>query len=236
MSLYVALDGPDGCGKSAQTAHLVGWLRELGHDAVHVREPGSTPVGEALRTLLLARSTGDLAAITEVLLFSAARAELVRSVIAPALAAGRIVVAERCYLSTLVYQLLAPELLVPGLLAPADASRRADVAWFFDLVRRVHGATLPAAIFLLDVPPVVGRARRAARTDDRIEARGDAFAAAVRDGFRCAAALDGRVVPIDAAWPLASVQASLRAYFAQHLLPGHVPQQHRPATPAGSAR
>lgn len=231
MSLYVALDGPDGCGKSVQSQQLVAWLREQGHDALHVREPGSTPVGEALRGLLLAKSTGELAALTEVLLFSAARAELVRNVIAPALAAGRVVVAERCYLSTLVYQLLAPAAVPAG--EPAACSepvavgpgQTADVAWFFDLVRRVHGATLPDTIFLLDVPPPVSLARRAQRVDDRIEARGVAFAVAVRDGFRRAARLDVRAVPIDAAWPLASVQASLRAHLQRRLPRHHEPRR-----------
>lgn len=197
MSVYVALDGPDGCGKTSQTAALVEWLRAGGRDVLHVREPGSTPVGEALRALLLAKETGELEALTEVLLFSAARTELVRNVVAPALAAGRIVVAERCYVATLVYQLLAN-------------GRELDVPWFFDVVRRVHGACLPDAVFVLDVPPPVARARRTARVDDRIEARGVAYETRVRDGFLTALRLDVRTVGIDAAWPFATVQSNLR--------------------------
>ena len=158
MSLYVQLDGPDGCGKSSQAAALVGWLQAAGHAALHVREPGSTPVGEALRQLLLSPATGELQAITEALLFSAARAELVAQQVAPALARGSIVVAERGYLSTLVYQALATE---PGL----------DVAWVLDLTRRVHGACLPDVVFVLDVGAAVATMRRASRTHDRIEAR-----------------------------------------------------------------
>ena len=96
MSCYVALDGPDGCGKSTQAAALARWLDAEGAEVLHVREPGSTPVGEALRDLLLSPSTGELQPITEVLLFSAARAELMQHVVRPALAAGKVVVAERC--------------------------------------------------------------------------------------------------------------------------------------------
>ena len=204
MSLYVALDGPDGCGKSSQTEALCAWLRDAGHDVLHVREPGSTPVGEALRRLLLAPETGELQVATEVLLFSAARAELVHQVIAPALAAGRVVVAERCYLSTLVYQVLAME-------------SSFDVAAFFDLTRRVHGACLPDAILLLDVPPHVGQARRRSRCGDRIEARGADYEARVREGFLQAPALEPRAKAVDAAWPFGAVQATLREHVARLL-------------------
>lgn len=197
MSLYLALDGPDGCGKSSQAKALCEWLRDAGYDPLHVREPGSTPVGEALRQLLLSPATGHLSVVSEVLLFSAARAELVHNVIAPGLAAGKVVVAERCYLSTLVYQVLA---------SPSSL----DAAWFFELTRRVHGACLPDAIYLLDVPPAVGRARRSSRTEDRIEARGADYEERVRAGFRRAQQLEVRAHCIDAAWPFAVVQADLR--------------------------
>ena len=84
MSVYVQIDGADGCGKSSQAAALVGWLRAQARAVLHVREPGSTPVGEALRRLLLSPATGNLQPVTEALLFSAARAELVAQQIAPA--------------------------------------------------------------------------------------------------------------------------------------------------------
>lgn len=204
MSLYLALDGPDGCGKSLQTRLLVEWLQEQGQPVLHVREPGSTPVGEALRGLLLAKSTGDLDALSEAMLFLAARRELLKQVIVPALAAGQHVVAERCYLSTLVYQFLA-------------LGNQRLVPWFFETVRAVHGEHLPRAIFLLDVPECVARKRRARRTEDRIEARGAAFEAAVREGYRNAAQLEARALCVDAAWPIKAVQATLR-WQVQRLL------------------
>lgn len=202
MSLYVALEGPDGCGKSSQARALCEWLAGRGRAVQHVREPGSTPVGEALRRLLLSPGTGELQPVTEALLFSAARAELVAAVIAPALAAGQVVVAERCWLSTLVYQGLAPR-------APLDAE------WLLDLTRRVHGGCLPAAVFVLDVPPEVAAARRAARTDDRFEARSAEFQLRVRAGFRAAAAGEVRARLVDAARPFAAVQDELRAAVAE---------------------
>src|SRR5262245_36009815 len=197
MTAYVVVDGPDGCGKRTQAAALCTWLGERGRAVLHVREPGSTPVGEALRQLLLSPSTGELGAITEALLFSAARAEIVANVIGPALHRGTVVVAERCYLSTLVYQSFAAE---KGL----------DLDWLLDLTRRVHGACLPDAIFVLDVPAAVGRARRRTRADDRIEARGAAYHERVREGFLQAARLEVRAHVLDAARPFAAVQQELR--------------------------
>ena len=199
---YVTLDGPDGCGKSSQAKALVEWLTAEGHDVVHVREPGSTPVGEALRELLLAKETGDLQPITEVLLFSAARAELMQRVIQPARERGQVVVAERCYLSTAVYQILATENPQPGVL---------DAKWFEDLTRRVHGACLPDAVFVLDVPAEVSVQRRGSRVDDRIEARGEAYHRRVRDGYLLAAAREPRAQVLDAAQAFDVVQATLRA-------------------------
>jgi dTMP kinase len=201
VTLYVTLDGPDGCGKSSQARGLCTWLSARGQRVLHVREPGSTPVGEALRQLLLAPRTGELSVLTEALLFSAARAETVAKVIAPALQRGEIVVAERGYLSTIVYQAIAGR---PGL----------DLDWVLDLTRRVHGATLPDRIFVLDVPPAVARARRASRDADRIEARGADYHERVRQGFLRAQALDVRCRLIDASRPFAAVQSDLQQELA----------------------
>jgi dTMP kinase len=197
---YVTLDGPDGCGKSSQAVALAAWLSAEGQDVVHVREPGSTPVGEALRDLLQP--------ITEVLLFSAARAELMQRVIAPARARGAVVVAERCYLSTAVYQILATETPQPGVL---------DARWFEDLTRRVHGACLPDAIFVLDVPAEVSVQRRGSRVDDRIEARGEAYHRRVRDGYLQAAKREPRAKVFDSAQPFDVVQDQLRAVIRSFL-------------------
>lgn len=197
MSRYFVLDGPDGCGKSSQAVALSAWLRDRGRTVQHVREPGSTPVGEALRQLLLSPQTGELQTVTEALLFSAARAELVAKVIAPALARGDIVIAERCYLSTVVYQALAGS---PGL----------SLDWLFDLTRRVHGACLPDAIFVLDVPAEIAAQRRGSRQHDRIEARAGDYHQKVRDGFLRSVQLEVRAHRIDASRSFRAVQEALQ--------------------------
>jgi dTMP kinase len=203
VSFYVALDGPDGCGKSTQAAALVRWLDAEGAEVLHVREPGSTPVGEALRDLLLSPKTGELLGITEVLLFSAARAELMRHVVRPALAEGKVVVAERCYLSTAVYQLLSASAPSPGVL---------DLTWFEDLTRRVHGDCLPDAVFVLDVSAEVSAERRSGRAggEDRIEARGVDYHRRVRGAYLEAAEREPRARVFDAAQPFDALQQQLR--------------------------
>lgn len=206
MSRYVALDGPDGCGKTSQAAALVRWFAERGERVQHVREPGSTPLGERLRELLLSPATGHLLPVTEVLLFSAARAELLQRVIAPALQRGEVVVAERSFLATAVYQVLA---------TPAAERVGVDLDWFEDLTRRVHGAWLPDVVFVLDVPPDVGAARRRGRAHDRIEARDADYQARVRAGYLAAAAREVRARVVDASRPFEEVQSALRAALAE---------------------
>jgi len=120
-----------------------------------------------------------------------------------------VVVAERSFLSTVVYQLLAPH---------AAERSGLDAAWFDDLTRRVHGACLPDAIFVLDVPADVAAGRRRARADDRIEARAESFHRRVRDGFVRAAEREVRAHVLDASRPFDAVQAELRR-AVRELLP-----------------
>jgi dTMP kinase len=179
VSGFVALDGPDGCGKSTQAERLVAALRMQGRDVVHLREPGSTPFGERLRAALLDPAVGGLDPLSEALAFSAARRQMLVREVAPALARGAVVVAERCFLSTVVYQCRAPE----SEAAPEDLVRRVTEA--------VHRDAWHDLIVVLDAPAEVVRARLvAARSPDRIEALGERFHERVRRGFVDLAAAD----------------------------------------------
>ena len=173
---YLVLDGPDGGGKSTQAARLCARLAAGGVAVLHLREPGSTAIGEQLRELLL--RGGDVEPLTEALLFSAARAEMVHRQVGPALADGRTVVAERCFLSTMVYQGLAP----------LEPLRRVPVELVGRLSAAVHAAHRPDRLVVLDVPVAVTRQRLAATRPDRFEARGDAFLARVREAYLALAA------------------------------------------------
>lgn len=109
MNRFITFEGVDGCGKSTQLSRAAAWLRNLGHDVVTTFEPGDTPLGGEIRTLLLA---GEFvpAAESELLLFLADRAQHVREVIRPALDAGAWVLCDRFSDSTLAYQLAARKL------------------------------------------------------------------------------------------------------------------------------
>src|SRR4051812_28312104 len=102
--LFLALDGPDGGGKSTQAAALAAWLRARGFDVVTCRDPGGTSLGDRLRQILLDRSTVNLSLRAEMLLYMASRAQLVEEIIRPALTSGRIVVSDRYLLANIVYQ------------------------------------------------------------------------------------------------------------------------------------
>lgn len=172
MSLFVAIDGPDGCGKSTQAGMLVEELRAQGADAVHLREPGSTPFGERVRGALLDPVCGHVDALTEALAFSAARRAMLEREVAPALERGAVVVAERCFLSTVVYQCRAP-VDAP---APEDLVR--------DVTRAVHDHIAQDLVLILDVDQQTAMRRaRDRREPDRIEGKSDGFHERVRRGF-----------------------------------------------------
>lgn len=192
---YLVLDGPDGCGKSTQAALLVARLRNLGREVLHLREPGSTPVGELLRSLLLDKEV-RIEPLSEALLFTAARTELVRQVIAPALDRGEVVVVERCFVSTIAYQCGAHP-------------HGVDHAFVLDITRRAHGPTLPDAIFVLDVAANVAAARRTGRRGDRFEERGVLFHEAVREAYLDYARTDSSCQVLDASQGAEAVHQEL---------------------------
>ena len=193
---FIVLEGIDGAGKSSQVEPLVAWLRERGRIVTTCRDPGATPVGDAIREILLNRADLHLASTAEMLLYMAARAQLVADVIQPSLARGEWVVSDRYLLANIVYQGHA------GGLAP-DAIRQ---------VGAVATAGLePDLVLVLDVD-LETAARRLARPLDKLENRGDAFRSRLRAGYLAEAARrPDHVVVVDAAGDPATVQASLRA-------------------------
>ncbi len=184
---YVALEGPEGCGKSTVAAALAArW------DALATREPGGTPASEAIRAVVLDPSHPAMAARTEALLMAASRAQLVTEVIEPALAAGRVVVSDRTVYSSLAYQAYGRGL-------PLDEVRRVN-DWAID-------GRWPDVAVLLDAPDEVLAARRAGRRAvDRLEGEDAEFHRRVKAGFvSLAAAEPDRWVVIDASGPIDDV-------------------------------
>jgi dTMP kinase len=193
---FVVLEGIDGSGKSSQVEPLAAWLRARGIEVVTCRDPGATAAGDAVRNILLHRREIELAAATEMLLYMAARAQLVAEVIRPALGRGAWVVSDRFLLSNIVYQGHA------GGLDPESIRRVGEVA---------TGGLEPDRVILLDVDPATAAARLD-RPLDRLESRGDEYRARLREGYLREAAADAaRIRIVDATAAPDAVAARIRA-------------------------
>ncbi len=163
---FVVFEGGEGAGKTTQVNALAGRLSGAGRRVIRTREPGGTPTAESIRSVLLDPTPEPMAARCEALLFAAARADHVAKVIAPALAAGDIVLCDRFVDSSLAYQGFARSLDVD------------DVA---EVSRWATGGLVPDLTILLDVDPRIGLAR--ALDGNRMEAEDIAFHEAVRAGL-----------------------------------------------------
>ena len=192
---FIVLDGMDGAGKSSQLGPLVEWLRASGREVVTCRDPGSTAVGDAIRAILLDRHDLSLNPTSEMLLYMAARAQLVAEVVAPALARGAWVVSDRFLLSNIVYQGHA------GGLDPATIRSVGGVA---------TGGLAPDLVLVLDLD-LVTASRRLDRPLDKLESRGDAYRQRLRDGYLGEAGADPeRIRVIDATGTPNAVTAAVR--------------------------
>jgi dTMP kinase len=191
--LFITFEGPEGAGKTTQIGLLESTLQEAGYTVTRTREPGGDRVGERVRELLLSRTMG---AEAELLLFGAARAQNVREVVRPALAAGNIVLCDRFTDSTLAYQGYARGLSL-------------------EVIRQVNhfatGGLVPHRTFLLDLPPALGLARQDPDAQNRLDKEDLAFHEKVRHGFLQVAQSDPeRIVVVDASLPPDEVTTILR--------------------------
>ena len=201
--LFLAVEGGDGAGKSTQVQLLAAALTAAGRDVLVTRQPGGTDLGVEIRTLVL---HGDhISPRAEALLYAADKAHHVDTVVAPALAEGRVVLTDRYVDSAIAYQGAGRDL-------GADKIARLQ-GW-------AVGGLVPDLTIVLDVTPEVGRSRRG-EVHDRLEAEGDAFHAAVREGFLVlAAAAPERYLVVDAASaPDATHAAVVERLSADGVLP-----------------
>lgn len=197
--LFLSFEGGDGSGKSTQLSLLADWLRgpEAGiaeHRLVVTREPGGTVLGRGVRKLLL--HAGEVSPRAEALLFAADRAHHVDTVIAPALAAGKLVLTDRYLDSSAAYQ---------------GSGRDLDVAEIRCLSRWATRDLVPDATFLLDLDPERAAARLAGLRPDRLEAESLAYHRRVREAFRALAAEDPiRFVVLNAEADVTALQLDIR--------------------------
>src|SRR5476649_1557906 len=180
--LFITFEGSEGCGKSTQVELLARRLRALGHRVRTHREPGGTPIGEEIRhTLKHSKNNAAMTSEAELLLMNASRAQLVREIIRPALAAGEIVVCDRFYDSTTAYQ---------------GHGRELDLEKVKSIIDFAVGDTWPDLTLLLQVPPLVSTERLRSRQHtlpfarDRIEEADEKFFARVAEGYKILAAAE----------------------------------------------
>jgi len=198
----ITFEGTEGSGKSTQISLLARRLRDLGHTVRTLREPGSTPIGEEIRhTLKHSAANHAMMAETELLLMNASRAQLVRELIRPALAAGEMVLCDRYYDSTTAYQ---------------GYGRQLDLEMVQAVIDVAVGDTRPDLTLLLAVPPDVGEQRRLARQStlpfmrDRIEEADRSFFLRVAKGYDAIVAAEPqRVKLIPATGTVADIQAAI---------------------------
>ncbi|WP_055628063.1 dTMP kinase [Streptomyces hirsutus] len=180
---FIALEGGDGAGKSTQAEALAEWIRGKGHEVVLTREPGATPVGKRLRSILLDVSSAGLSHRAEALLYAADRAEHIDTVVRPALERGAVVISDRYIDSSVAYQGAGRDL------SPTEIAR---------INRWATDGLVPHLTVLLDVAPETAR-ERFTEAPDRLESEPAEFHARVRAGFLTLAAADpGRYLVVDA--------------------------------------
>lgn len=186
--MFISFEGIDGSGKSTQARLLAAALADHGHTVVSVREPGGTPLGERVRALLL-DPEAEIGSKAELLLFSAARAQLVADVVDPALQRGEIVIADRFSDSSTAYQGYGRGL--------------ADLGWMDALHSFATGNRLPDRTYLVNLDLATAIERRQSQRPDRMELADADFYERVISGYRqLSRALPERICVVDGVLPV----------------------------------
>ncbi|GAB4484259.1 MAG: dTMP kinase [Anaerolineales bacterium] len=195
--MFISLEGPEGAGKTSHIPALVAFLRERGLQVFATREPGGTSIGEQIREVLGNLKNTEMNPRTEILLFQAARAQIVEEVLRPRLAAGEVVICDRYADSTLAYQ---------------GYGHRMDLAELRRVVTFATGGLTPALTILLDLDVETGLQRKARQQEwNRLDAYTVDFHRRVRAGYlELAAQEPARWKIIDAAQPWEAAQAEIR--------------------------
>lgn len=192
--IFITFEGGDGCGKTTQSATLADAVQATGREVVRLREPGGTAISEKIRAILLDPANSEMCDQCELLLYEAARAQLVGEVIAPALERGAVVICDRFFDSTFAYQASARGI-------PEETVLTAN--------RLGSCGVSPTRTLVFDIDPQVGFERARKRGEaDRLEGEGLEFQKLVRAGYLRLAELESeRVRVIDASGTIEEVRA-----------------------------
>lgn len=180
--IFITFEGVEGCGKSTQSRLLKEYLEDQGKKVILTREPGGTPIAESIRKILLDSNNKEMLAETELLLYSASRAQHTGEKIIPALARGEVVISDRYYDSTVAYQ---------------GAARQIKGNEVDNLCCFASYGIEPDITFLIDVPVEIGLSRIEEGKADRLEQESVEFHQKVREGFLALAAIKKRIIIID---------------------------------------
>lgn len=205
MGIFITMEGPDGAGKSTQIDLLRGYLLERGYDIIVCREPGGTVISEAVREVILNKDYKNMGHMTELLLYAAARAQLVEEVIQPALEEGKVVICDRFIESSAVYQGIA---------------RGMGVDLVYEINQFAVGSTMPDITILLDIDAETGIGRKKQQAQlDRMESEKLEFHKKVVEGYRLLAERDKkRMVKIDGSNSIEEIHRQIKGAVNNTLL------------------
>ena len=202
--LFISLEGPDGSGKTTQIQLLQEFLIERGYEVVLTREPGGTDISEQVRKIILDVNNEKMSNMTELLLYTAARAQLVDEIIRPALEAGKVVICDRFYDSSAVYQGIA---------------RGMGVDMVYQLNEEALQGILPDITFLMDMDAEEGIQRKKKQaTLDRLEKENLEFHQKVVEGYRSLAKRNSqRIKVLNATDSIDQIQKQMRQYLLRQI-------------------
>jgi dTMP kinase len=198
MGMFITFEGPEGSGKTSQIVLLAAYLREQGYEVVQTREPGGTSIGDQIRAVLHDVGNGEMQSETELLLYSASRAQLVRELVQPALAAGKIILCDRYADSTIAYQ---------------GYGRGLDLDELRLLTQFATGGLKPYLTLLLDIDVERGLARRQGNGEEmnRLDLEAVSFHQKVRRGYHTLVEAEPeRWKVVDADRSVVAIQQDLR--------------------------
>lgn len=204
QGIFITIEGPDGAGKTTQRELLQTYLESKGYDVLITRDPGGNPISEEIRKVILNKDFTQMGYMTELLLYAAARAQLVKENIKPALDAGKAVIADRFVDSSAVYQ---------------GIGRGLGVDTVYKVNEFALQGVMPDMTFLMDLDAEVGIARKKNQAElDRMENEKLEFHQKVVEGYRMLADMQpDRIIKIDASLPADEIHGIITKYVEKRL-------------------